>query len=123
MTAPYDIANREDSPAVSGSVQRLVRLIQCERRSCGHVLIEDERAWIPHPEWAGAMRAVCPKCADYGFYTLNEKGQAIGIKDLDKYRNGIDPETIDPSPRMGLKMKRRILAAKRRAIEANAQAD
>lgn len=98
---------------------RLVRLIQCGRRSCGYVLTEDEREWSQDPEWEFRKTAICPKCGEDSFYTLNERGQKITFKERDKYRDGLDPTTIEPSPRMGLKMRRRILAAKRRAIEAN----
>jgi len=93
-----------------------VKLIQCGRHSCGHILLEDERDWKPLTEWSG-KRAICPKCGEDSFYTLNEKGQKTTMSQRDQYRDGIDPATIEPSSRMGLKMRRRILAAKRRAME------
>ena len=95
---------------------RLVRLVQCARKSCGHVLLEDERGWTLPKGALFSRTAICPKCSNHSFYTLNEKGQQITMRDSEKYRHGIDPASIEPSPRMGLKMKRRILAAKRRAL-------
>ncbi len=97
-------------------LHRFVRLIQCGRRSCGYVLTEDEREWRQDPEWEARKTAICPKCGEDGFYTLNEKGQQITMRDSEKYRNGLNPATIEPSTRMGLKMRRIILAAKRRAL-------
>jgi hypothetical protein len=104
----------ESAPAVA--LPRLVRLVQCGRRACGYVLTEEERDWREDPEWEGRKTAVCPKCGEDSFYSLNELGQKLTMRDRDKYRDGIDPATIEPSPRMGEKMKRWILAAKSRAI-------
>jgi hypothetical protein len=97
-------------------VQRLVVLLKCGRKSCSHVLIEEEREWLEDPLWTARKTATCPKCSNDGFFTLNEKGQEITMKDRDKYRGGIDVNLIEPSPRMGLKMKRRIFRAKRHAL-------
>jgi hypothetical protein len=98
-------------------IPRLVTLVQCSKASCGHVLIEDEFEWIcdPSASWGGSKQAVCPKCENESFYTLNALGQIR--KARDESPREINPENISPSPRMGLKMKRRMLAAKRRALE------
>jgi hypothetical protein len=95
---------------------RLVKLLRCGRKSCSHVLIEEEKEWRTDPEWAARKTSHCPKCGEVGFYTLNELGQIIKYSQRDEYRNGIDPTKIVPSPRMGLAMKRRILRAKRYAL-------
>jgi len=108
--------------AVEGdSVHSLVRLLQCGRQSCGYVLTEDEREWLQDPEWSARRTAHCPKCGEDGFYTLNEKGQKITARDREKYRDGLDPTLIEPSPRMGPKNRRMILAAKERILEANVE--
>ncbi|MEO5715037.1 MAG: hypothetical protein ABIT37_16280 [Luteolibacter sp.] len=114
ISKPENAAPTED--VVGVDVPRLVRLVMCGRRSCSHVLIEEERDWREDPDWKGHRTAVCPKCGDDSFYHLNEAGQKINFSDREKYRNGIDPATIEPSPKMGLKMKRRILRAKRHAL-------
>lgn len=92
----------------------LVKLIQCGRRSCSHVLIEDERGWklndIGHT-------AVCPKCGNDDFYTLKPNGQKTSFSERDLYRDGIDPATIEPTPRMGPKFKAALMDARRRALE------
>lgn len=95
----------------------LVRLTQCSKASCGHVMTESEHVWVPDPRWKGSRTGTCPKCGNNSFYSLNALGQKRSISDTGPRE--IAPEDIEPSPRMGLKMKRRILAAKRRAIEAN----
>lgn len=91
-----------------------VCLLQCSRQRCGHVLTEDEYVWTPDPAWPSSKIALCPKCAGESFYTLNARGQAR--KSSDTGPREINPADIEPSPKMGLKMKRRILAAKRRAL-------
>lgn len=109
-----------DQPSTAGaSSQRLVRLIQCGRASCGYVLTEDEQKWVPHPEFENSTTGTCPKCGKDSFYHLNAQGQKRRMSEPLPWE--IDPNDIEPSPKMGLKMKRRILAAKRRAIEANAK--
>jgi len=95
----------------------LVRLIQCGRRSCSYVLTEDERDWEQHPKWDSGKVAVCPICGNDGFYTLKPNGQKMTMSERDQYRDGIDPATIEPSPRMGPKMKAYLRDAKRRALE------
>ncbi len=108
-----------DSRVVAVDHPRLVSLLQCGKQRCGHVLLEEERAWTAPKGSLNRRVAICPKCGHDSFYTLNEKGQQITTRDREQYRHGLDPTMIEPSPRMGLKMKRRILAVKRRALEAN----
>lgn len=96
--------------------QRVVRLIQCGRRSCGFILTEEERKWTVDPKWEARQTAVCPRCGEDGFYTLKPNGQKTTMKERDKYRDGIDPTLIDPAPRMGPKMRAGLLAAKRRIL-------
>lgn len=92
-----------------------IHLMQCSKQRCGHVLLDTERVWVPKDKWidVGGTVAICPKCGGDSFYTLNEKGQTR--KGGDTSTREIDHDSIAPSPRMGLKMKRRLLAAKRRA--------
>lgn len=92
-----------------------VHLIQCSRQRCGHVLLESEQEQIPHPDFKNATVSVCPKCGCDSFYTLTAQGRCRTTKDRDLPRE-INAEDINPSPRMGLKMKRRLLDAKRRAL-------
>lgn len=94
--------------------KELVELVQCSRTKCGYVLTTDEYVWGDNPSWTCGQTAACPKCGGDSFYYLNAKGQARKMSDNSPRE--IDPETIEPPPRMGLKMKRRILAAKRRAL-------
>jgi len=98
--------------------RRLVRLVQCGRRSCSYVLSEDERGWTPNDY--GGQKAICPKCGEDGFYTLKENGQKASWGERDQYRDGIDPTLIEPTPRMGPKFRAALLDAKRRIMEANA---
>ncbi len=98
---------------------RLVRLLQCGRKSCGHVLTEAEREWVKSKDFEGARTAVCPECGNDDFYTLNAAGQSMTMRQMrESGEREIDPATIEPSPRMGPKMKARILDAKRRALES-----
>lgn len=90
-----------------------VILMQCGRRSCGHVLLDTEREWIPN---GIGETACCPKCGEEGFYHLNELGQTLKMSQREQYRHGVDPHLINPSTRMGLKMRRRIFAVKARAL-------
>lgn len=109
-----------ENRTVTPPARRLVTLVQCCKSRCGHVLTEDEYVWIPDDDsrFRGSKRAVCPKfCGGRSFYTLNTSGQHR--KSGDTGLREIDPTEIEPSPRLGLKMKRRLLAAKRRAIERN----
>ena len=93
-----------------------VKLIQCGRRSCSYVLDEDERAWEQHPEWEDGKVAVCPICGQDDFFTLKPNGQKVRVSEMDEYRDGIDPNLIEPTPRMGPKMKAYLRDAKRRIM-------
>ena len=107
-----------EPPADADSAPTLVRLIQCARRGCGHVLTEEERAWKPTRR---GRRASCPACGGDSFYTLKPNGQATVWGERDQYRDGIDPTLIEPAPRMGPKKKAALLAAKRRILAAIAE--
>lgn len=108
----------EHQPATAEQKPPTVILLQCAKSRCGHVLTEDEYVWKSDRSFglADSKTAHCPRCDGVAFYTLNALGQIR--KSRDESPREIDPTTIEPSPRMGLKMKRRILAAKRRAIES-----
>lgn len=93
----------------------LVKLIQCGRRSCSYVLLGDERRWLPKDI---GRTACCPFCGNDDFYTLKANGQKTVWSERDLYRNGIDPNLIEPTPRMGPKMRSALLDAKRRALES-----
>jgi hypothetical protein len=95
---------------------KLIHLMQCAKQCCGHVLIESEREWVPSRCWKGANDAVCPKCGGASFFTLNAQGQCRMQRDTGPRE--IDPNDISPSLRMGLKMKRRLFAAKKRALQS-----
>lgn len=93
----------------------VITLLQCCKQRCGHVLLESEQEQVPHPDFKNATVSVCPKCGGNSFYTLNEQGRCRTTKDRDLPRE-ILAEDISPSPRMGLKMRRRLFAAKNRAL-------
>jgi hypothetical protein len=95
---------------------RLVHLLQCARAKCGHVLTKDEYDWKPS---GIGKTAICPMCGCSEFYSLKANGQKMTMKDHDENRDGINPELIDPTPRMGPKLKASLLAAKRRILEVN----
>jgi len=92
----------------------IITLLQCSKQRCGHVLLESEQEKVPHPDFTNAKLHVCPKCHGDSFYTLNAQGQARRMSDT--WPRGIIAEDINPSPRMGLKMRRRLFAAKNRAL-------
>jgi hypothetical protein len=110
-----------DTTAPTVEQQHMVHLLQCAKQRCGHVLLDHERGNMPSRWWAGSTVYVCPKCGNESFYTLNAQGRCRTTKDRDLPRE-INAHDIEPSPRMGLKIRRRILAAKRRALEVNDQA-
>ncbi len=93
---------------------KLVRLIQCGRRSCSYVLTEDERLWEPKSE-IGQV-AVCPICGDDSFYTLKANGQKVTFKEREEYRDGVNVDEIEATPRMGPKMRSYLRDAKARAL-------
>lgn len=92
-----------------------ITLVQCCKGRCGYVLLESEYIWFSEAMSRFSKTAHCPKCQGLEFYTLNSKGQARKQSDIGP--RDIDPTTINPSSRMGLKMRRRILAAKKRALD------
>jgi len=107
--------------AVEGdSVHRLVHLLQCGRAKCGHVLTKDEYDW--KPSGIGAT-AICPMCGCSEFYSLKANGQKMTMKDHEENRDGINPELIEPTPRMGPKLKASLINAKRRILEVNTPAN
>lgn len=91
----------------------LVKVIECSRKSCGHILLDDERDWKPMDI---GKRAICPKCGCESFYTVKENGQTMKTSEREKYRAGIDPVEIEPTPRMGPKRRAALLAVKKRAL-------
>lgn len=109
----------EPIPATSPAPQ-LMELLECSRQRCGHILWKQEMADIPHPAYANATQQVCPKCGCESFYTLTAQGRARTTKDSRENKpREINPADIAPTPRMGLKRKRRLLAAKVRAMAAS----
>lgn len=99
-----------------------VILKECLRTKCGHIYLEEETVWTEpgivkagDVSYHGFSNGCCPRCGEQGYFTLNALGQRR------KGREGFaKPEVavanISPSPRMGLKRRRRVLAAKRRAL-------
>lgn len=92
---------------------KLVRLLQCGRKSCGYVLADEERGW--RREDIG-QRAICPICANDDFYTLKANGQKVNYREMDEYRKGVDPNLIEATPRMGPKMRAYLRDAKKRIL-------
>lgn len=94
----------------------LVQILQCTRRACGHVMLEQERVWVPSEI---GKQATCPMCSGVEFSHLKANGQAMTMRDINSEarRNGIEPTTIEASPRMGKKMKAAMLAVKERAMK------
>lgn len=60
-------------------------------------------------------------CGCSEFYSLKANGQKMTMKDHNENRGGINPELIEPTPRMGPKLKAALLDAKRRILEMNAE--
>ena len=105
-----------DSSLMAVDHPRLVHLLQCARAKCGHVLTKDEYTWKPS---CIGRTAICPMCGCSEFYSLKANGQKMTMKDHDENRDGINPELIVPTPRMGPKLKASLLDAKRRILEVN----
>lgn len=88
-----------------------IQLLKCTRQKCSHVFTSEEFKKVPWPGQSCGKLMVCPQCENDSTYTLGSDGIAA------------DPETrinahdIEPSNRLGLKMRRRVFAAKRRAIK------
>ena len=93
----------------------LVHLMQCCRAKCGHILTKEEYAWEPS---AIGRRAICPRCGCDSFYALAPDGQILTMKQRDEFRDGIDPETIEPFKRLGPKKRQALLEAKRRILQS-----
>ena len=89
--------------------------MQCTKQRCGHVLLETEHELVQCPKRPWVKRHVCPKCGGDSFYTLNAQGRCRTTKERDLPCE-INAEDIEPAPRMGLKMRRRLFAAKNRAL-------
>lgn len=86
-------------------------LNECAARKCGHIYFGGETEWLP--EGDRTLRGACPRCGEQSYYPLNPLGQRR--KSSDKTPHEMAVADINPSPRMGPKRRRRILAAKRRA--------
>ena len=91
-----------------------VTLLECCKARCGHILLSSEYVEKPDRRWKGSMICTCPKCGGESFYTLNSAGQARRMSD--NSTREITPDSIEPSEKMGLKKRRRIFAAKSRAL-------
>lgn len=98
------------------TIPKLVRLIQCGRRSCSYVLAEEERHWREDPEWEDHKTAICPLCGEDSFYHLKANGQKISFRERDQYRDGVPLDEIEATPRMGPKMRNALRDAKTRAF-------
>lgn len=92
-----------------------VTMLECSRVKCGHILLKTEQSSRPSALWAGSTVHTCPKCGNESFYTLHANGRHRTTKDRDIPLE-IMAEDINPSPRMGLKRRRRLFAAKHRAL-------
>ena len=114
-THPSDPSNPSDPTKNTGTK---VELIECSLQRCAHIHLFKERDKKPGQLFKNSFVLVCPKCGCNSYYTLNAKGQAR--RESDTSPREINAEDIEPSEKMGLKKRRRILAAKRRALEAAA---
>ena len=92
-----------------------IRLLECARVRCGHICLKSEQSSRPSALWAGSTVDICPKCGNETFYILHANGRCHTMKDRDLPLD-INPADIEPSPKIGLKRRRRILAAKTRAL-------
>lgn len=93
--------------------KNMVCLCECSSRKCGHIYLLGELRWFAEND--GTNRGSCPKCGEESYYPLNASGQCR--KGSYRGPHDVAAQDIAPSPKMGLKRKRRILAAKARAIE------
>lgn len=90
-----------------------VQLLKCARQACSHVFTDKEYKKIPH-KWAfGGEMMVCPRCENDSMFTLWHDGT---ICNPCYHVNAYD---IEPSIRLGIKMRQEMLAAKRRALKWN----
>jgi len=97
------------------SNKEMVILVECCKKSCGHILTEDEYAWMPDPRWKDSRTAECPMCGGESFYTLKENGQHRMSRDTAPRE--IHVMKIEPSTKMGPKRWAKILMAKKRAMD------
>ena len=104
------------------STTTTVVLLECSRARCGHVLLESEQSSRPSALWASTTVSTCPRCGNESFYTLHASGRHRTMKDI-KLPLEINAEDIDPSPRMGIKRRRRLFAAKHRALGIPSRSD
>lgn len=95
-----------------------VILLECGKSRCQHILLNTEYVGKPDKSWPGSTLQTCPKCGGDSFYTLDPVGRARRMSD--NAPREIDPESIQPSEKMGLKKRRRIFAAKARALTLKA---
>lgn len=93
-------------------------LLECGKSRCQHILLSAEYVEKPDKRWQGSRICTCPKCGGDSFYTLDPAGRARRMSD--NAPREIDPETIQPSEKMGPKKRRRIFAAKARALTLKA---
>ena len=109
MLELIDVEEPKTANDLGGQNQRFVRLLKCGKQTCSHVLTEGEQENTPDPERSYVSIHTCPKCGNDDFWMLDKNGLTVNKSEE------INVNDIDPSPRLGLKMKRRILAAKKRA--------
>lgn len=87
-----------------------IQLLKCARNGCSHVFTDDEYKEVPFSGTLSGADLVCPRCENDSTYTLDHNGI------LTNPGATIDAHDIEPSRRLGLKMRRRVLAARRRAV-------
>lgn len=100
---------------MSETNKKLILLLQCTRRRCGHVLLESDQVWEPND--GGGKTATCPRCGREEFFTLDAQGRCLTMRHTGPKE--IYAEDIEPGPRMGRTMRRRLLAVKARALGTN----
>ena len=88
-----------------------ISLLKCARQACSHVFTSEEYKTIPRKWELGGIMMVCPKCNNDSMYTLWYDGTICNPC----YH--IDAHDIDPSSCLGEKMRREMIAAKRRALK------
>lgn len=92
----------------------LIRMLQCGKKSCSHIFTDDEHVWLPGTI---GKRACCPLCHNGDYYTLKENGQKMTMQEREPYRKGIDPNAIEPTAKMGPKMRLRLERVKVRSLD------
>lgn len=84
---------------------QLVQLVKCCKQKCSHILTDDFYDWLESEDGYGRT-AHCPKCNGTEFYTLNHKGQQ------ENHASKLDPTTIEPTNRMGNKLRTKLLTVR-----------